>query len=166
MRRLTAIYDGFCRVEESVVAAFIAIITALIFVAAVSRFFGLPLNWAQDVAMLLFAWVVFLGADVALRNVGFIRVDMLVSRFPMWLQKTLHYTFSAMAIALLLVIVYFGTQLALDNVKRLYQTVGISYSWATASAPVGSVLLIVTMLRKLWLQRHDAYVASEGSEAI
>ena len=151
--------------EEHVVAAFIAIITGLIFVSALSRFAGFPLNWAQDVAMLLFAWVVFLGADVALRTVGFIKVDMLVRRFPVTVQKVLHYIFAAMAIALLLVIAYFGTQLAIDHVKRLYQTVGISYSWATASAPVGSVLLIITYVRKLYMNRHDPLV-SEGKEAL
>ncbi len=39
MKRLSAIYDAFCYVEEHVVAAFIAIITGLIFVSlsAVSR---------------------------------------------------------------------------------------------------------------------------------
>ena len=166
MGRLSALYDAFCKFEEILVAAFIAIMTGLIFVAAVSRTFGAPLNWAQDAAMLLFAWVVFLGADVALRNGGFIRVDMLVTKFPMWLQKILHYAFSGLSIALLAVILFYGVGLAADNVARLYQTIGISYSWATASAPVGSALMIVTIVRKLWIHRHDAVIESEGVEAI
>lgn len=166
MKRLTAFYEGFCKFEEGIVSAFIAIITGMVFVAAVSRFLGFPLNWANDLALLLFAWVVFLGADVALRKVGFIRIDMLVSKFPKTIQIVLHYAFSAAAIVFLLMIVAFGTQLALANTRRLYQTLGISYSWATISAPVGALLLTITVVRRLVSNRKDALAELSGREAI
>jgi TRAP-type C4-dicarboxylate transport system permease small subunit len=166
MKYLSAFYKGFCKAEEYIVALFIAAITFLVFISAVGRGLRHPLNWAQDVSLLLFAWVVFLGADVALRRADFVRVDMLISRFPWKLQKFLYYFFYIIAIAFLLIMIRFGFPLCFENVKRLFQTLGISYSWATVSAPVGSILLIITILLKLHRHWKDTRIDVQGKEAI
>lgn len=46
------------------------------------RTVGHPLNWAQDVALIAFAWLIFLGSDVAMRGSGLIGVDLFVKKFP------------------------------------------------------------------------------------
>jgi TRAP-type C4-dicarboxylate transport system permease small subunit len=84
-------YNVFCKIEEFIVGAFVAFITFLVFASAVGRCLKFPINWAQDVSLLLFSWVVFLGADLALRKADFVRVDMLVTKFPVKVQKILYY---------------------------------------------------------------------------
>jgi TRAP-type C4-dicarboxylate transport system permease small subunit len=153
-------------VEETIVAAFVGIITFLVFLSAVARGLNHPLNWAQDMALLLFAWVVFLGADSALRKADFVRVDMLVRIFPMKLQKFLYYFFYVIIIVFLGILVRFGIPLCIENSKRLFQTLGITYSWATISAPVGSLLMIITIVLKLIKRWNEKEIKIEGKEAI
>jgi TRAP-type C4-dicarboxylate transport system permease small subunit len=166
MKILASIYRGFCRIEETIVAVFVAAITFLVFFSAVVRLFKHPLNWAEDMALLLFAWVVFLGADSALRRADFVRVDMLVRLFPFKVQKFLYYFFYLIIIAFLGILVRYGIPLCIENSKRLFQTLGITYSWATVSAPVGSLLMIVTIVLKLIRRRNEKEIKSEGREAI
>lgn len=128
-------------------------ISGLVFVSAVARTIRKPLNWAQDVSLLLFAWLVFLGADSVLRKQDFISVEMLVKIFPKKVRTFLYYFWYGVALVFLGVLVRYGIPLCLLNAKRLFQTLGISYSWATASVPVGSIFLIITIVIKL-VQHH------------
>ena len=145
---------------------FIAVITFLVFISAIARGLGHPLNWAIDVSLLLFAWLVFLGADTALRKADFVRVDMLVIRLPEKTQKFLYYFMYALSIGFLCVLIRFGIPLSIENSKRLFQTLGVSYSCATISAPVGSVLLIVTIILKLISHWKDKKIVVQSKEAI
>ena len=138
----------------------------MVFISAIARGLKHPLNWAQDMALLLFAWVVFLGADCALRRADFVRVDMVIRYFPHRLQKFLYYFFYIVSIGFLGILVRFGIPLCIENSKRLFQTLGISYSWATVSAPVGAVLLTITIILRLVKRRHETEIKVEGKEAI
>ncbi|MDR1986220.1 MAG: TRAP transporter small permease [Treponema sp.] len=166
MKQIQIVYRWFCKIEASIVSIFVAAITFLVFISAVARSIKHPLNWAQDVSLLLFAWVVFLGADLALRKADFVRVDMLVSHFPAKVQKILYYLMYLLAIGFLGILVVYGFPLSIDNAKRLFQTLGISYSWATISAPIGSILLIVTIILKLIAHWKDKKILLQSKEAI
>ncbi|MCL2233624.1 MAG: TRAP transporter small permease subunit [Treponema sp.] len=149
MRALAVIYKWFCRIQEAIVAVFIVSITFLIFVSAIARSLNYPLNWAPDTALLLLAWVVFLGADIALRRSDFIRVDILFRRFPVKIRKFLYYLYYVAVIMFLGLLVRFGIPLAIDNYRRTFQALEISYFWATISAPVGASFMILTIILKL-----------------
>jgi len=166
MKVFTAIYHGFCRIEETIVALFVAAITFLIFISAIARFFGYPINWAPDTSMLLLSWVIFLGADTALRRTDFIRVDVLLRKFPVKVRKFLYYFYYAAIITFLGLIVRYGIPLAMENTKRNFQALTISYSWATISAPIGAFCMIITIVLKLIKNWNVADPQSEGKEAV
>lgn len=166
MKVIRRVYEAIGKVEEAVVVISMTAVTLLIFVAAVTRLFGYPLNWATDLSLLLFAWIVFLGADLALRSSEFIRIDMLVKKFPALVQRILYYTFAVAAIIFFGIIIFYGVPLAIDNSQRLFQTLGISYSWATISAPVGSALLILTIVMRMIDNWGSGELNLEGKEAI
>src|SRR5699024_9513475 len=166
MQSVKKAYTLFCKVEQSFVAVLIVAITGLIFGSAVARTLGHPLNITTDLALLMFAWVVFIGADVSLQQADFLRVEILLKTFPLKLQKLLYYVFSVAAILVLALIVYLGVPLAMSNAARLFQTLGISYAWATISAPVGCALMIVTIVLKMIRHRHDSEIVLVQSEAI
>ncbi|MDR0410031.1 MAG: TRAP transporter small permease [Spirochaetaceae bacterium] len=166
MEIIKTLYKYFCKLEEFLVSLFIAVITFLVFISAIARGLKHPLNWAIDVSLLLFAWVVFLGADIALRKADFVRVDMLVMKLPEAVQKFLYYFMYVLSIGFLCVLVRFGIPLAIEGSKRLFQTLGISYSWAAISAPVGAVLLIITIILKLVSHWKDKRITVESKEAI
>ena len=49
----------------------------------------MPINWAQDISLLFFAWLTFIGADIVAKTGNLIRIDMLEKRFPKPVRKTL-----------------------------------------------------------------------------
>jgi len=142
-------YESFCKIEELIVCSLLAAMTSLVFLSAIARTIKKPINWGQDVSLLLFAWLVFLGADMALRHADFVSVDMLVQRFPEKVGKFLYVFWYVFVIIFLGMLIRYGIPLSIANSKRLFQTLGISYSWATISVPVGSFLMIITIILKL-----------------
>jgi len=166
MKVICGIYRGFCILEETIVAVSVAAITFLVFASAVARGFNHPINWAVDVSLLLLAWLVFLGADAALRRSDFIRVDILLRKFPSDVQKFLYYLFYIIIILFLAMLVIYGIPLSIENYQRTFQALPISYSWATISVPVGALFMIVTIVIKLVKKWNESEITSEGKEAI
>ena len=142
------VYQMFCRIEEIIANALLFGIMILVFVAAMCRTIGHPLNWAQDVALVAFAWMIFLGSDIAVRGPGLIGIDLLVKRFPKAIQKGMDILFKLIIIGLLVVLVIYGFQMAVNGWARQITTLHISYSWVTLAVPVGSFFMIIsTMIR-------------------
>ena len=80
-------YTFICRAEEFLTSFALCAITFLVFVSAIGRFVGYPINWAIDISLLLFAWGAFLGADIGIRKDRVINVDFLTSKMPLPVQK-------------------------------------------------------------------------------
>lgn len=146
---MKTLYAYFCKIEESVVQLFLCMVVFLVFISAVFRTFKYPLNWATDLSMLLFAWIVFLGADMALRNTELVNVDLLLKRFSRKNRTHLYIIFNILILAFLASLIWFGIPLAVESTKRLFQTLGISYSWATVSVPFGAFLMMITTVLKI-----------------
>lgn len=137
-------YKKFCRFEDQLALVLLAGLTILVFVSALMRTFKHPLNWAQDVALVAFAWLIFIGGDIAVRGTGLIGVDLLVKKLPAGVQKWLDVVYKIMIIAFLSVLVFYGTRMVIQGWKRQIVALGISYSWVTMAVPVGSFLMIIS----------------------
>ncbi|MCR4626681.1 MAG: TRAP transporter small permease [Treponema sp.] len=142
-------YKKFTEFEEFITNVFLVAITVLVFASAIARTFKHPLNWAVDISLLLFAWEVFLGGDIAVRNTKLIGVEILMGKFPVKVQKALTLIFFCMIIAFCLLLTVFGIKLSLENTKRLFQVLPISYSWCTLCVPVGSLGMIISSCIKI-----------------
>lgn len=155
------LYDLFCRFEEFVTNMMLAGITALVLASAIGRTLGYPLNWAVDISLLLFAWEVFLGGDIAVRTTNLINVDMIFSRLPKKIQKYLNLGFYVLIILFLGVLVIYGIPLVLKSGKRLFQTLPFSYGWCTLSVPAGAFLMIISCCIRMNRILHPASAAEE-----
>ena len=102
------IYKAFCKFEEVLAMLLLGGLAALVFISALMRTVKHPLNWAQDVALVAFAWLIFFGSDIAVRGSGLIGIDMLVKRFPKKVQKALDILFKIMILIFLCILVYYG----------------------------------------------------------
>ncbi len=147
---MKTLYRYFCQIEEAAVKVFLCAIVFFVFSSALGRTFKHPINWAVDLSLLLFAWLVFLGADMALRNTDLVNVDLFVKKIPPTLRKKINIALNSIIFLFLASLVWFGVPLALESSKRLFQTLGISYSWATVSVPIGAVLMMISTGIKLY----------------
>ena len=121
-------------------------ITGLVFVASIMRFFGHPIVWSVDMAQLLFVWLCFIGANKAMREKSHLGMEVLVTRLSYVPRFWLEFVCTALIIAFLLVLVVQGWNLTWLNIERTFADSTLSYGWVTLSVPVGSLLLVATLV--------------------
>jgi len=147
---MQALYRRFCAVQAGVAAAFLVGMVALIFLGALARMAGAPLNWTGDAATALFAWACFLCADIAWRRNSLMAVEILTDRLPRAAQRALRLANHAIIVAFLLYVAGYGIHLSWISRTRSFQGIPeISYSWVTMSFPVGALMLLLTTALKI-----------------
>ena len=143
MKQLAAIV---LKAEELIASSLLCIISILVFISAVARTCGYPINWAQDVALLAFAWLTFIGSDVLARSGKLINIDMLIYKLPKGAQKIIGIVFDCMMMAFLAALLIFGYSLVTQSWLRVFNTLKLSYAWCAMAVPVGAFLLLTTMI--------------------
>lgn len=138
------------KVEIAVAATFICGSCLLIFASAIFRTFGKPINWAQDFSLLIFAWSVFLGADVALRRDKLVRVELLTAKMSKRTLQVITIVVYLIIAAFLAYSIYYGILLCKRTGKRTFPGIAwLSYVWVTVSYPCGSFLMLITTVIKI-----------------
>src|SRR5688500_6016676 len=106
------LYQRLCAAEAILAATFLVLMVALIFMGAVMRVFGHPINWSTDAATCFFAWACFLCADIAWRRNNLMAIEFLTARLPATVQKGLRFANYLIICAFLVYLIGFGTWLA------------------------------------------------------
>lgn len=144
-------YDLVCRIEAIVAALFLITTVVVIFSLAIFRTFDVPIHWALDTALLVFAWGVFLGADVAFREDKLVNVDFVLTRMPGRLQQSVQLFLYLLMGLFLVALIYFGVDLSISTQHRSFQGIpALSYTWVTVSMPISSLLMLITLSIKVY----------------
>lgn len=143
------ISDLVLRIEEILAGGMLVLISVLVFLSAVARTIGMPVNWAQDVSLLAFGWLTFIGSDIIARAGSLIRIDMLANKLPAAAQKVLAVVFDVMMVLFLLILIVYGFLLVSQSWNRTFNTLKLSYAWCTMAVPIGALLLFFTITGKL-----------------
>lgn len=144
------ISDLVLKVEEVVAGALLILISVLVFLSAVARTIGVPINWAQDVALLAFGWLTFIGSDVIIKSGSLIRIDMIINKLPRSIQKVLGLIFDLFMLLFLLILIVYGFLLVSQSWNRTFNTLKMSYAWCTLAVPVGSFFMFFSILGKFF----------------
>lgn len=137
------------KIDEIIVVTMLVLVVILVFLAALLRWFGVPVAWSVDVAQLLFVWVCFLGANIALKNNKHIGIDLFTRKMPFKMKNYVALFNNIIIVVFLAIVFYYGAQLSIDNFKRQFNTLPISYSYVTLSAPVGCFLMLLTSYKRI-----------------
>ena len=154
MRRLRAVVlgldAGLARVEAVVIAALVALLTAVTFAQVVWRYaLNDPLIWSEEAARYLFVWVTMIGASLGMREGAHYGLDLVLKRLPRPLRA------AAGAAVAVVVIVFLGalfvtglweTQLA---AMQFSATLPMRMHWAYLALPVGAGSAIFHVLAHL-----------------
>ncbi|MBN2396414.1 MAG: TRAP transporter small permease [Candidatus Atribacteria bacterium] len=144
-------YIKMCNIE--IVLAIICLLLSvfIIVISAIMRKIGMPINWGLDIALLLFTWSTFLGADIAFRDDKFINVDILFLKMPKSLQRPLELVIYITIFIFLSALIYLGAILSVFTWPRTFQGIPtLSYTWVTLSVPVCSFFMIITTVIKMF----------------
>lgn len=137
------------KVEEVISVILLALLVGFVFAAAALRWVGISIVWSVDFAQFLFTWVCFIGADLAYYHNKHMGVDLIAGHLHGKARVVLELVTHILVMLFLLSILYYGTKLCITNSVRKFNTLPISYSFATVSAPIGAVLMMITGIGKL-----------------
>jgi TRAP-type C4-dicarboxylate transport system permease small subunit len=135
--------------EERFSRLILAAVVALVFLAALTRFFGMPINWSVEIAQALFVWVIYLGANQAWRNSRHIGVDLVYMRLGARVRFTLDLVIYIIIAVFLVSLIIGGIYVSVVNVRRVLNALPISYSFVTMAVPFGSFLMLMTTIEKI-----------------
>ncbi|GLV47133.1 transporter [Thermus sp. LT1-2-5] len=142
--------ERILRWEEGLAVIFLAASALVVFAGGVGRFLGHPLDWSMDLATFSFAWAVFLGADLALRENRHVAVDNLARLFPPKARRWVQLATWALVAVFLLTLFAYSLVAAYQTRFRSFQGVpGFSYAWVTLSVSLGSFLMFTTALERV-----------------
>lgn len=150
MNRLAKAYKKFCDIELAVGAVLLISTVFILTFAAILRTIGFPINWGLDLALLMFTWSVYVGADTALRDDKMVNVEIFQQFLKPKTKKILQLFIYILILIFLLLMVYYGFFLAYSSRLRTFQGIPfLSYTWATLSMPIPSVFMIITTSLKI-----------------
>ncbi len=120
-----------------------------------SRYTGLLfVPWTEEVARLLFVWVVWIGAAAALLRGGHIRFDFLVARLPRAPRAALGAAVTLGVTGFLLLIVVQGYEIV-RSTSSTFITLDLSVKYTYLSAVVGACLMLAGLLGRLLSGRGE-----------
>lgn len=144
MERFMEIID---RVELVLCQGLFVIIVGLVFVSALLRYIGYPINWTNALASGLFVWLIYIGADRALRRSRHIGMSSLVDRLPERARRAIGLATTILILVFLLIVTYLGVRMVLANTKRIFEELPfLNYSVVVAAIPLGTGLMCLTLV--------------------
>jgi TRAP-type C4-dicarboxylate transport system permease small subunit len=105
--------------------------------------------WLPELAGLLFAWAVFLGASAAWKRGMHIAIDVAVRNLPSRPQAAVRLGVDLLLVAFLVYAAYLSIAITLSSHARLTPVLRIPFSYVYASAAIGFALMLLRKLASL-----------------
>jgi TRAP-type C4-dicarboxylate transport system permease small subunit len=141
---------------EGLLLVMMVVLCADVFLGVFSRYVLMStFTWYDEIARLLFAWIVFLGAAVGVRRGAHFRLHLLVDRMPRGLQRVTHVVGVLAVIGVGLVLIQQGWKLVELGQFQRTPVMGLSKQYVYAAIPAGGVLIILYSLPLLWVALRD-----------
>ncbi len=135
-------------IVEAACALVAVALAVTVFIQVFNRFIlETPLAWSEDLAMLLFQWMVFLGAALGVRRVRHFGIELLVRQLPARTRHALELVVPVIIGFVALIMVSQGLTLLTFNMNRMYGTMNLSYTWAYLPIPVSGVLILIYLIQ-------------------
>lgn len=126
------------------------LMTAIIVVQVVSRY---VLNnspvWAEQAALLLMIWYVFIAAAAGVREGFHIRIAVIANSLPAGLQRWVRFLTHLLVLLFGIAMAVFGAQLAVATCEHVIPTLGLSRGLAYIPISISGVLIVGFSSEKL-----------------
>jgi TRAP-type C4-dicarboxylate transport system permease small subunit len=129
---------------ELLASVLCGVITLVVFLQVLFRY-GLhfPLDWAEELAMVIFQWVSFIGAGIAVRRGFHFHVDLITKRLPERLQIATGLLSSAAIFTVAYIMVHVGIKMMMTAKFITLPVMHFSKAYVYLAIPVGGALMIL-----------------------
>jgi TRAP-type C4-dicarboxylate transport system permease small subunit len=133
---------------EATCAAMVVALAVIVFVQVFNRFvLQTPLAWSEDLAMLLFQWVVFLGAALGVNRMRHFGIELVVRQLPERMRHRVELLTPIVMAIVALVMIFQGWTIMGLNRNRTFSTMDLSYTWAFLPIPLSGVLILFYLVQ-------------------
>lgn len=128
-------------IVEHTSVALVVVLGSVVFLQVFNRYvLKAPLTWSEELAMLLFQWVAFLGSAVGVKRMSHFGIDLIVKKMPSYLQGTIRVVIPFLMGGVAFVMVFEGIRLLQFTRNEMYTALRLSHAWAYAAIPVSGLL--------------------------
>jgi TRAP-type C4-dicarboxylate transport system permease small subunit len=139
---------AFDNLIEGACAILMVALAVVVFIQVFNRFvLQTPLAWSEDLAMLLYQWVVFVGAALGVKRMRHFGIELVVRQFPERIRHRVELVTPLVMLIVALVMIVQGYNILTLNIHRTFATMDLSYTWAFLPIPLGGVLIIVYLIQ-------------------
>lgn len=136
--------------EEIVGSALLVAITLIASVQVAGRYLlSEPFAWTEELATLLFAWIVFIGASLALKKREHFALEIAVDRLRGNVRRIADTIILAAVIVFSILLIWLGTRLSISSWVVRTAAMEIPRTWLYASVPVGGALMLARSIQQV-----------------
>jgi TRAP-type C4-dicarboxylate transport system permease small subunit len=136
------------RLIEAACAVAVVALTVIVSLQVFNRFvLKTPLAWSEDLAMLLFQWVVFLGAALGVKRMRHFGIELVVRKFPETMRRWVELLTPVVMAIVAFVMIVQGWTILTFNRNRTYPTMDLTYIWAFLPIPLAGVLILIYLVQ-------------------
>lgn len=122
----------------------LVVFTGLVLYSVAMRyFFGAPPMWGEELPMLLFVWMIFVGAGFAYLAGANIRMTLIIDMVPKKPRLAIELVMHLLVVAMLLVILWYSVPILELTFNFTSLATGLSEGWKFLALPVGASLLLL-----------------------
>ncbi len=145
---LVRVDDAVGRAEDTFLALTHGVIAVLVMAAVIFRYFlASPLVWTEEIIMIVFSWMLFIGFANGFRERMHLRIDALLILLPHGARGAMGLVAMAATLATLAGLVWFGADQAIILLETQTPMMRISAAWAVTALPVGAALSCLHIAR-------------------
>lgn len=126
---------------------------------------GKPWGWVEEVTIFTFVWLTMIGAASVIKAEGHCSIDVLARKLPPGGRRILDIFVDLCVILTLVLMIWYGTDLALSAGGKLTPMLGIPYTYVDAAIPVSGVMMLGYYLRIAWCNLTGKNRNSETEES-
>jgi len=130
---------------------FLSVLTVLVPIEVFLRYFlGKSLYITEELTRYLMVWVVFLASSLALKENSHISIEIFVNRFRGRTRSWLNLIAQLLLLTFLVFLIIEGIIALSFQMDQIIPSLEIPIFWFYLAIPVGSCLMILNLLPKIW----------------
>ncbi|MDC0936411.1 TRAP transporter small permease [Pirellulales bacterium] len=144
---------------EYTLAGLFAATIVVVLLQVVSRYLlDNSLTWTEELSRYLFAWIIFLGAALGVRDQSHIKIDFFVAHFPKPLQRVVDSVNVVLIAIFLVTAVIFGFQWVGETADTRSPALSLPVNWVLYGAlPCGALAGVLYLLMAGWRRIRDRH---------
>jgi TRAP-type C4-dicarboxylate transport system permease small subunit len=133
-------------IEWLVVALFVALVVLGVMQVFFRYVVGSSLVWSEELCKIMFFYIIFMGASIAIKNNSFASVDYLYQFFPVTMKKYVDIIIWLMVIGFLILVIVLGTKITFKTMSQITPALEIPQAVVYAAVPFGSLIMCLSAI--------------------